>query len=197
MCRRSYRGNRRGFLSRKNQNWQPRGVAWGRGIQWEGDAQSSTRSFRWIRDLGGDSGVPSRGRAVREPIRSLFRGYDGSGSGRMTVLPLFWHSWALFLRSVSHLTFALGSRGYEGASQRTEGVLEKRDIVQKWSPDDWREFDRWIRANAVIGSLLAAGLLVMAVAGAPSAGSGDAAAAADSKGSEVGASVQSRLTPAP
>jgi hypothetical protein len=115
----------------------------------------------------------------------------------MTVLPLFWHSWALFLRSVSHLTFALGSRGYEGASQRTEGVLEKRDIVQKWSPDDWREFDRWIRANAVIGSLLAAGLLVMAVAGAPSAGSGDAAAAADSKGSEVGASVQSRLTPAP
>ena len=77
------------------------------------------------------------------------------------VPPLFWHSWALFLRSVSHLTFALGSRGYEGASQRTEGVVEKRDIVQKWSPDDWREFDRWIRANAVIGSLLAAGLLVM------------------------------------
>ena len=24
-----------GFLSRKSQNWQPRGVAWGRGIQWE------------------------------------------------------------------------------------------------------------------------------------------------------------------
>jgi hypothetical protein len=99
---------------------------------------------------------------------------------------------ALFLRSVSHLTFALGSRGYEGASQQTEGVVEKRDIVGKWSPDDWREFDRWIRANAVIGSLLAAGLLVMAVAGAPSAGPGDAATAAG-----AGVSVQSRLTPAP
>jgi hypothetical protein len=108
-----------------------------------------------------------------------------------------WHAWTLFLRSVSHLTFALESRGYEGASQQTEGVVEKRDIVGKWSPDDWREFDRWIRANAVIGSLLAAGLLVMAVAGAPSARPGDAAAAADSKGSGVGASVQSRLAPAP
>lgn len=97
---------------------------------------------------------------------------------------------------MSHLTFALGSRGYEGASHQTEGVVEKRDIVRKWSPEDWREFDRWIRANAVIGSLLAAGLLVMAVAGAPSVGPGDATTAADSKGSEVGASVQSRLTPA-
>jgi hypothetical protein len=56
--------------------------------------------------------------------------------------------------------------------------LEKRDIIEKWSPQDWREFDRWIKANAIIGSLLAAGLFAMAVAGAPSAGSGDAAAAA-------------------
>src|SRR6476619_7489576 len=137
MCRRSYRGNRRGSLSRKSQNWQPRGIAW-------------------------DVALPS-----------------------------------LFLHSVSHLTFAPGSRGYEGASHQTEGVVEKRDIVGKWSPEDWREFDRWIRANAVIGSLLAAGLLVMAVAGAPSAGPGDAAQAADSKGSGLAVSVQSRLTPAP
>ena len=98
---------------------------------------------------------------------------------------------------MSHLTFTLEARGYEGASHQTEGVVEKRDIVGKWSPEDGREFDRWIRANAVIGSLLAAGLLVMAVAGAPSAGPGDAATAADSKGSGVGVSVQSRLTPAP
>ena len=72
-----------------------------------------------------------------------------------------------------------------GCVPPTEGLLEKRDIVEKWSPQDWREFDRWIKANAIIGSLLAAGLLAMAVAGAPSAGSGDAAAAANSSGAEM------------
>jgi hypothetical protein len=61
--------------------------------------------------------------------------------------------------------------------------LEKRDIVEKWSPQDWREFDRW--TNAVIGSLLAAGLFAMAVAGVPSAGSGDTAAAGNSTGTEM------------
>ena len=33
------------------------------------------------------------------------------------------------------------------------------------SPDDRRKFDRWMESNAVIGSILAAGLAVMAVAG--------------------------------
>jgi len=68
---------------------------------------------------------------------------------------------------------------------QTEALLEKRDIIEKWSPQDWREFDRWIRANAIIGSLLAAGLLAMAVAGAPSAGPGDTAAAGNSSGTEM------------
>jgi hypothetical protein len=68
---------------------------------------------------------------------------------------------------------------------QTEALLEKRDIIEKWSPQDWREFDRWIRANAIIGSLLAAGLLAMAVAGVPSAGSGDTAAAGNSNGAEM------------
>ena len=63
--------------------------------------------------------------------------------------------------------------------------MEKRDIVEKWSPQDWREFDRWIKANAVIGSLLAAGLLAMAVAGAPSVESGDTAAAGNSSSAEM------------
>ncbi len=63
--------------------------------------------------------------------------------------------------------------------------MEKRDIIEKWSPQDWREFDRWIKANAIIGSLLAAGLFAMAVAGAPSAGSGDTAAAGNSNGTEM------------
>jgi hypothetical protein len=78
-----------------------------------------------------------------------------------------------------------------------EGVLEKRDITRNWSAEDAREFDRWIRANAFIGSLLAVGLFAMAVAGAPSAGPGDAFAAPGAKGSEVAASSQARLTPAP
>ena len=72
-----------------------------------------------------------------------------------------------------------------GCVPRTEGPLEKRDIIEKWSPQDWREFDRWIKANAIIGSLLAAGLFAMAVAGAPSAGPGDTAAAGNSSGTEI------------
>ena len=63
--------------------------------------------------------------------------------------------------------------------------MEKRDIVEKWSPQDRREFDRWIKANAIIGSLLAAGLFAMAVAGAPSLGSGDTAAAGNSSGTDM------------
>ena len=63
--------------------------------------------------------------------------------------------------------------------------MEKRDIVEKWSPQDWREFDRWIKANAIIGSLLAAGLFAMAVAGVLSAGSGDTAAAGNSSSAEM------------
>lgn len=118
----------------------------------------------------------------------------GSGSGPHDCPSALLALLGLFLRSVNHLTFALSSRGYQGASHETEGVLEKRDIVRKWPADDWREFDRWIRANAIIGSLLAAGLLAMAVAGAPSAGTGEATTAANSNGSEVGASAQSRLT---
>jgi hypothetical protein len=45
--------------------------------------------------------------------------------------------------------------------------LEKRDIIRNWSAEDWRELDRWLQANAIIGSPLAAGLVAMAVAGFP------------------------------
>ena len=63
--------------------------------------------------------------------------------------------------------------------------MVKRDMLQNWSPQDRSEFDRWIKANAIIGSLLAAGLFAMAVAGVPSAGSGDTAAAGNSNGAEM------------
>jgi hypothetical protein len=36
------------------------------------------------------------------------------------------------------------------------------------SPDDRATFDRWLKANAVIGAILAAGLIAMAVAGSRS-----------------------------
>ena len=74
--------------------------------------------------------------------------------------------------------------------------MEKRDIIEKWSPQDGREFDRWIKANAVIGSLLAAGLFAMAVAGVLSAGSSDTAAAGNSSGTEM-TTVSSRLAVMP
>ena len=41
------------------------------------------------------------------------------------------------------------------------------------SPDDRRKFDRWLSDNAVIGSILAAGLVAMAVAGSNSGPSHD------------------------
>jgi hypothetical protein len=63
--------------------------------------------------------------------------------------------------------------------------VQKRDIVEKWSPQDWREFDRWIKANAIIGSLVAAGVFAMAVAGAPSAGPGETAVAGNTTSIEM------------
>ena len=42
------------------------------------------------------------------------------------------------------------------------------DQYKAASPDDRRSFDRWLTANAFIGSILAAGLIAMAVAGSKS-----------------------------
>ena len=42
-------------------------------------------------------------------------------------------------------------------------------------PSNPREFERWLRANAVLGSILAMGILAMAVAGLYSAGPPDVA----------------------
>jgi hypothetical protein len=39
------------------------------------------------------------------------------------------------------------------------------DQYKPLSRDDRRKFDRWVESNAVIGSILAAGLVAMAVAG--------------------------------
>ena len=39
------------------------------------------------------------------------------------------------------------------------------DQYRTASPEDQRSFDRWLKANAFIGSILAAGLIAMAIAG--------------------------------
>jgi hypothetical protein len=43
-----------------------------------------------------------------------------------------------------------------------------------WHRKNPREFDKWLKANAVLGSVLAIGMLAMAVAGLNSAGRHDA-----------------------
>ena len=49
---------------------------------------------------------------------------------------------------------------------------------QKMSPKEQREFNRWLKTNAILGSLLAIGMMAMALAGSNSAGRSDAAMAA-------------------
>ena len=47
------------------------------------------------------------------------------------------------------------------------------DQYKPLSPNDRRAFDRWLKGNAVIGSILAAGLVAMTIAGANSGPSHD------------------------
>ena len=66
------------------------------------------------------------------------------------------------------MSHVLGPRDYRECVSSDGGPpLEKRDIIRNWSAEDWRELDRWLQANAIIGSPLAAGLVAMAVAGFP------------------------------
>jgi hypothetical protein len=47
--------------------------------------------------------------------------------------------------------------------------------MQKMSPGDQLEFNKWIRANAVVGAIFAVGMLAMAFAGGNSPSHHDAA----------------------
>ena len=49
---------------------------------------------------------------------------------------------------------------------------------QKMSPKEQREFNRWLTSNTILGSILAIGMLAMALAGSNSAGRSDEAMAA-------------------
>jgi len=46
------------------------------------------------------------------------------------------------------------------------------------SPKEQREFNKWLETNAILGSILAIGMMAMALAGSNSAGQSDIAMAA-------------------
>jgi heme/copper-type cytochrome/quinol oxidase subunit 1 len=67
-------------------------------------------------------------------------------------------------------------------SSTREGIMGRRMLreLQHMSPEDQREFDRWLKVNAVGGLILAIGMLAMALLGANSTRHADMAAAPDS-----------------
>ena len=56
--------------------------------------------------------------------------------------------------------------------------MANRISYQRMSPKEQREFNRWLKANTILGSILAIGMLAMALAGSNSIGRSDAAMAA-------------------
>ena len=56
------------------------------------------------------------------------------------------------------------------------------------SPEDQREFDRWLKANAILGLIIAGGLVAMALAGSNSMGRPDSAATDNPKSSDIATS---------
>ena len=53
-----------------------------------------------------------------------------------------------------------------------------RNINSTQSPEEQREFNRWLTSNTILGSILAIGMLAMALAGSNSGGRSDEAMAA-------------------
>lgn len=58
------------------------------------------------------------------------------------------------------------------------------------SQEDRRTFDRWLKANAIVGAIFATGLIVVALAGSRSGGPRDAQVASRTKASDVTVSEQ-------
>jgi len=58
------------------------------------------------------------------------------------------------------------------------------------SREDRCTFDRWLKANAIVGAIFATGFIVMALAGSRSAGPRDAKVASRTKASDVAVSEQ-------
>jgi hypothetical protein len=58
------------------------------------------------------------------------------------------------------------------------------------SREDRRTFDRWLKANAIVGAIFATGLIVMALTGSRPVGPRDAEVASKTKASDVAVSEQ-------
>ena len=56
------------------------------------------------------------------------------------------------------------------------------------SPEDQHEFDRWLKANAILGLIIAVALVAMALAGSNSRGRPDSAATDSPNSSDVATS---------
>jgi hypothetical protein len=61
---------------------------------------------------------------------------------------------------------------------------------RRLSPEDQRTFDRWLKANAIVGAIFATGLIAMALTGSRSMGPADAEVASRAKASDVAVSEQ-------
>jgi hypothetical protein len=79
------------------------------------------------------------------------------------------------------------------AHQTERGVMGEGGIAfyyTRLSREDRRTFDRWLKANAIVGAIFATGLIVMALTGSRSVGSRDAEVASRTKASDVAVSEQ-------
>ena len=87
------------------------------------------------------------------------------------------------------------SEGDSATVHQTDGLMAKGKVFQhykKLSREDQRTFDRWLTANAVVGLILAAGLVAMAFAGLNSVAPRDAVMADGTKAPDAVASEQVR-----
>ena len=70
-------------------------------------------------------------------------------------------------------------------------LITKEGVVRKgggYRPEDQREFDRWLIADAILGLIIAGGMLAMALAGLDSVGGPDSAVTDSPKSSDVAGS---------
>ena len=77
--------------------------------------------------------------------------------------------------------------------QTERGDMGKGRIASYYgrlSPEDQRTFDRWLKANAIVGAIFATGLIAMALTGSKSVGPRDAEVASRTKASDVAVSEQ-------
>jgi hypothetical protein len=75
--------------------------------------------------------------------------------------------------------------GHKGTSVVGKDIW--RDY-RRVSPEDQREFDGWLKANAILGLIIAVGMLAMALAGLNSVGRLDSAVTDSSQSSNVATS---------